>query len=107
MAAAHPFRLIPGFHVPEWSEGRADVSDLCGPVLQRRSYKRCTETNEYVYLKRPVTRVTDWKEPISTLDVGRFYGGDLQGVLDKLDYFKSLEDRSNLLKSGICITVEP
>ena len=50
-----------------------------------------TETNEYIYLKKPVTRVTDWKEPISTLDVGRFYGGDLQGVLDKLDYLKSLK----------------
>lgn len=35
--------------------------------------------------------MTDWKEPISTLDVGRFYGGDLQGVLDKLDYLKSLK----------------
>ena len=35
--------------------------------------------------------MTDWKEPIGTLDVGRFYGGDLQGVLDKLDYLKSLK----------------
>ena len=35
--------------------------------------------------------MTDWEEPISTLDVGRFYGGDLQGVLDKLDYLKSLK----------------
>lgn len=50
-----------------------------------------TETNEYIYLKKPVTRVTDWKELIGTLDVGRFYGGDLQGVLGKLDYLKSLK----------------
>ena len=32
----------------------------------------------------------DWDELPGTLDVGRFYGGDLHGVWDKLDYLKGL-----------------
>lgn len=89
-AAAHPFRLIPGFHVPEWSKG-ALMYQIYVDRFCNGDPTNDTETNEYIYLKKPVTRVTDWKEPISTLDVGRFYGGDLQGVLDKLDYLKSLK----------------
>ncbi len=78
-AAAHPFRLIPGFHVPEWSKG-ALMYQIYVDRFCNGDPTNDTETNEYIYLKKPVTRVTDWKEPISTLDVGRFYGGDLQGV---------------------------
>ena len=89
-AEAHPFRLIPGFHVPEWSKG-ALMYQIYVDRFCNGDPTNDTETNEYIYLKKPVTRVTDWKEPISTLDVGRFYGGDLQGVLDKLDYLKSLK----------------
>ena len=89
-AAAHPFRLIPGFHVPEWSKG-ALMYQIYVDRFCNGDPTNDTETNEYIYLKKPVTRVTDWKEPIGTLDVGRFYGGDLQGVLDKLDYLKSLK----------------
>ena len=42
------------------------------------------ETNEYIYIGSPVQRVEDWDELPRTLDVGRFYGGDLQGVWDSL-----------------------
>ena len=45
---------------------------------------------EYVYIGRPVHQVTDWSTNPSTMDVGCFYGGDLQGVWDKLDYLQYL-----------------
>lgn len=32
----------------------------------------------------------DWYEYPANMDVGRFYGGDLQGVKDKLDYLQDL-----------------
>ena len=48
------------------------------------------ETCEYVYIGRPVQRVEDWGKNPSAMDVGYFYGGDLKGVWDKLDYIKSL-----------------
>ena len=46
---------------------------------------------EYIYINEPVRRVTDWEEPPSEMDVRNFYGGDLQGVIDKLDYLQKLK----------------
>ncbi len=48
------------------------------------------ETNEYYYVGAPVERVTDWDSLPANLDIGRFYGGDLEGVRQKLHYLKSL-----------------
>ena len=48
------------------------------------------ETCEYVYIGRPVQHIEDWNKLPSAMDVGCFYGGDIQGVWDKLDYIKSL-----------------
>ena len=48
------------------------------------------QTCEYVYIGKPVYQVNDWSRNPSTMDVGCFYGGDLRGVWDKLDYIKSL-----------------
>ena len=45
---------------------------------------------EYVYVGRPVHFVDRWDQNPSTMDVGCFYGGDLQGVWDKLDYLQDL-----------------
>lgn len=37
-----------------------------------------------------IRRETDWYAPVENPDVGRFYGGDLPGILEKLPYLKSL-----------------
>ena len=49
------------------------------------------ETNEYIYIGKPVERVRDWNELPSKMDVRRFYGGDIRGIWDKLSYLKSLK----------------
>ena len=46
--------------------------------------------NEYAYIGTGSVQVKDWNQRPSTMDVGRFYGGDLQGVKDKLDYLQDL-----------------
>lgn len=84
------FVIRPGVHIPEWAKGtlmyqiftdRFYNGDPTNDVLDR----------EYLYVDRiPSTRVSDWSEDLLSLDVGRFYGGDLQGVMDKLDYIQSL-----------------
>ena len=48
------------------------------------------ESYEYVYIGRPVQKVTEWDRYPAAMDVGYFYGGDLQGIWDKLDYIKRL-----------------
>ena len=84
-----PFVITPGFHVPEWAKGalmyqifvdRFNNGDPTNDVLG----------DEYVYIGFPVTKVEKWDERLSVLDVDRFYGGDIQGIWDKLDYLQDL-----------------
>ena len=85
----YDFEICPGFKVPEWAKGavfyqifvdRFCNGDLSNDVLD----------NEYAYIGAGSVQVKDWNQRPSTMDVGRFYGGDLQGVMDKLDYLQDL-----------------
>ena len=48
------------------------------------------EDREYIYLNEPVHQVKDWETLPESMDVWRFYGGDLQGIWNKLDYLQNL-----------------
>ncbi len=85
----YDFVILPGFKTPQWAKGavmyqifvdRFYNGDLTNDVL----------TNEYCYINQPVRRVEDWNRYPATMDVREFYGGDLQGVLDKMDYLQDL-----------------
>src|SRR5699024_3688221 len=48
-------------------------------------------TGEYYYLGARSEKVEDWNQkPAKAMAIREFYGGDLQGVLDKLDYLQEL-----------------
>ena len=47
-------------------------------------------TNEYQYIGDKTVKVDDWNKYPATMGVREFYGGDLQGVLDKMDYLQEL-----------------
>ena len=47
-------------------------------------------TGEYAYLGHRVEGITDWNGLPETNDSYRFFGGDLVGVMEKLDYLKHL-----------------
>ena len=83
------FRLIPGFKTPDWAKGavfyqiyvdRFCNGDPSNDVL----------TNEYQYIDDKTIRVNDWNKYPAAMGVREFYGGDLQGVLDKMDYLQEL-----------------
>ena len=83
------FRIIPGLRTPEWAKGavmyqiyvdRFNNGDPTNDVL----------TNEYEYIGDKSVKVDDWDKYPATMGVREFYGGDLQGVLDKMDYLKDL-----------------
>ena len=69
-----------GGHVPDLYPDRFCNGDSSNDVL----------TNEYCYIGEPVHRVEDWGRYPAQMDVREFYGGDLQGVLDKMDYQQDL-----------------
>lgn len=83
------FRITPGFHTPEWAKG-AVMYQIFVDRFCRGDQTNDVQTCEYVYIGRPVLHVERWSKNPATLDVGCFYGGDLQGVWDKLDYLQYL-----------------
>ncbi|PNV62420.1 alpha-glycosidase [Clostridium sp. chh4-2] len=83
------FRITPGFHTPEWAKG-AVMYQIFVDRFNRGDSSNDVQSCEYIYIGRPVFHVDDWKKNPSSMDVGCFYGGDLQGVWDKLDYLQYL-----------------
>jgi len=85
----YDFVIIPGFKTPAWAKGA-----IMYQIYVDRFYNGDTTndvlTNEYLYINRPVNRVEDWGRYPAQMDVREFYGGDLQGVLDKMDYLQDL-----------------
>ena len=45
---------------------------------------------EYVYIGDFTRQVKDWNKLPAAMGVREFYGGDLQGVMDQLDYLQEL-----------------
>ena len=83
------FRITPGFHTPEWAKG-AVMYQIFVDRFCNGDHSNNVMEQEYVYVGRPVHFVDRWDQNPSTMDVGCFYGGDLQGVWDKLDYLQDL-----------------
>lgn len=83
------FLLIPGFSTPEWAKG-AVMYQIYVDRFCNGDTSNDVQSGEYYYLGNPVEHVENWDEKPKPIDIGRFYGGDLQGVLDKLDYLENL-----------------
>ncbi|MCR5797418.1 MAG: glycoside hydrolase family 13 protein [Eubacterium sp.] len=83
------YDIIPGFEVPEWAEGAVMYQ-----IFVDRFYNGDSSTDvvdrEYSYIGEHVVRVKDWNKYPATMDVREFYGGDLKGVMEKLDYLQDL-----------------
>lgn len=83
------FEICCDFFTPEWARGavfyqifvdRFCNGDPSNDVLDQ----------EYCYIGDGTRRITDWGKYPDAMDVRCFYGGDLQGIMDKLDYLQDL-----------------
>lgn len=83
------FRIMPGFSTPVWAKG-AVMYQIFVDRFCNGDPSNDVEDGEYVYIGEPVCKVKDWNEFPAAMDIRRFHGGDLQGVLDKLDYLEEL-----------------
>ena len=86
---SHAFCITPGFHTPEWAKGAVMYQIYIDRFCNGDPDNDVTD-DEYIYIGCPVQQVKDWNAEPETMDVGRFYGGDLQGVWDKLEYLQYL-----------------
>ena len=83
----YSFKLIPGFSTPEWAKG-AVMYQIYTDRFCNGDLTNDVEDREYMY--EPVHQVKDWETLPESMDVWRFYGGDLQGIWNKLDYLQNL-----------------
>ena len=83
------FVINPGFKTPDWAKG-AVIYQIYVDRFRNGDKTNDVVDNEYVYIGEPVHHIDKWDEYPAAMDVRNFYGGDLQGVLDKMDYLESL-----------------
>lgn len=85
----YAFKIVPGFSTPAWAKG-AVMYQIFVDRFCNGDPENDVKDREYIYIGAPVEKVSDWSRLPQTMDVRRFYGGDLQGVMDKLDYLQEL-----------------
>ena len=83
------FQIRPGFSTPKWAKGAVFYQ-----IYVDRFFNGDPEndvlTNEYQYIGDKSVRVEDWSKYPAAMGVREFYGGDLAGVLQKMDYLAEL-----------------
>ena len=86
---AYAFRFHPGFHVPAWSKGAVQYQIFTDRFRNGDPTNDVTD-NEYYYTVGHSKHVENWDAFPTDTDIRCFYGGDLQGIIDKLDYLQGL-----------------
>ena len=85
----YSFGIVPGFQTPDWAKG-AVMYQIFTDRFCKGDPSNHVLTGEYCYINEKVQKIEDWNRPPQAMDVRDFYGGDLQGVMDKLDYLQDL-----------------
>ena len=83
------FEIYPNYHTPDWAKG-AVMYQIFVDRFRNGDPSNDVESDEYAYIGEHSEKVTDWSKTPAVMGVREFYGGDLQGIIDKLDYFEEL-----------------
>ena len=83
------FRIRPGFATPDWAKG-AVMYQIYVDRFFNGDPSNDVLNNEYKYIGENAVHVDDWNKYPAFMGIREFYGGDLQGVIDKLDYLENL-----------------
>lgn len=83
------FQIFPGFKVPAWAKGAVFYQIFVDRFCNGDTTNDVLD-NEYCYIGEGTRNVKDWAKYPDNMDVRSFYGGDLQGVMNKLDYLQDL-----------------
>ncbi|MCR5155065.1 MAG: glycoside hydrolase family 13 protein [Butyrivibrio sp.] len=84
------FCVIPGFSSPSWAKG-AVMYQIFVDRFCNGDESNDVLSGEYFYSGTFCKKADRWEQyPDPKQDYAEFYGGDLQGVINKLDYLKDL-----------------
>jgi len=82
------FRIVPGFKTPDWAKGAVMYQIFLDRFCNGDPFNDPVDY-EYLYLGR-TTKFMEWDAPVEADDICNFYGGDLQGLMDKMSYLRDL-----------------
>ena len=83
------FEIYPDYDTPQWAKG-AVMYQIFVDRFCNGDPTNDVEDREYFYIGDMTSRVRDWGKVPAVMGVREFYGGDLQGIMDKLDYLQDL-----------------
>lgn len=83
------FCIVPGFSTPDWAKGAVMYQIIVDRFYNGDSSNDVVD-NEYYYIGVPSKQVKNWEKCPENLSVDEFYGGDLEGVIQKMDYLQEL-----------------
>ena len=83
------FEIIPGFSVPDWAKG-AVMYQIFTDRFCNGDKSNDVLSDEYAYINEHVSRAEDWNQLPREMDVREFYGGDIAGIIKKLDYLSDM-----------------
>ena len=83
------FCIVPGFSTPEWAKGAVMYQILVDRFYNGNPAGDVLD-GEYYYVDGPTKHVENWAHCPQAISVREFYGGDLEGVRQKLDYLQEL-----------------
>ena len=82
------FRLVPGISTPNWAKG-AIMYQIFVDRFHNGDPTNDVINHEYSYLNI-TAKSLPWEKEIAAGDFCNFYGGDLQGIMDKMEYLQGL-----------------
>lgn len=85
----YDFTIVPDFKTPDWAKG-AVIYQIFVDRFYNGDKTNDVVDDEYLYVGKLAKKVDDWNKIPAVDGIREFYGGDLQGVIDKLDYLKEL-----------------
>ena len=83
------YRISPGFKTPDWAKG-AVFYQIFVDRFYNGDKSNDVINNEYLYVEKLARKINDWNRYPDADSIRDFYGGDIKGVIEKLDYLTDL-----------------
>ncbi len=87
--ADYNFIIIPGFKTPLWAKG-AVMYQIFVDRFYNGNKDNDVVDNEYAYLGKAAKFLPQWGSGVENEDICNFYGGDIDGIIEKMGYLKDL-----------------